>query len=264
MNSQNGHILLLAGTEQARLIANFIFNDLNYKNCTISFAGATQFTRSLSLDPVFYSQNNINIGGFGGIQGLENFLKSYKTKLIIDATHPFAQQIKNHATEASKKLKIQLVRFEREAWTKQKDDQWLECHSIEEAINLVRNQPETHIFLTIGKRFISDFNTISNKSFLVRTIDPYCQFIKFKNCTFITGFPPFALIAEKELMSQYKIETLVTKNSGGQASYNKIIAARELGIKVIMISQPKVIPNNTCFLSVLEIISWLKKNFFKI
>ncbi len=43
----------------------------------------------------------------------------------------------------------------------------------------------------------------------------------------------FSLSDEKQLLLEYEIDTIVSKNSGG-ATYAKIIAARELGIKVVM------------------------------
>ncbi|MBD0310171.1 MAG: precorrin-6A/cobalt-precorrin-6A reductase, partial [Microcoleus sp. T1-bin1] len=36
------------------------------------------------------------------------------------------------------------------------------------------------------------------------------------------------------------IDTIVSKNSGGEATYAKIVAARELGIPVVMVQRPQI------------------------
>jgi precorrin-6A/cobalt-precorrin-6A reductase len=53
---------------------------------------------------------------------------------------------------------------------------------------------------------------------------------------------PFSLENEQEILLKYNIDTIVSKNSGGNATYPKIIAARKLGIKVVMVNRPPVPP----------------------
>jgi precorrin-6A/cobalt-precorrin-6A reductase len=49
---------------------------------------------------------------------------------------------------------------------------------------------------------------------------------------------PFDEPAETALLTQEKIDVLVSKNSGGAATYAKIAATRKLGIPVVMIARP--------------------------
>jgi precorrin-6A/cobalt-precorrin-6A reductase len=44
-------------------------------------------------------------------------------------------------------------------------------------------------------------------------------------------------------MRSMKIDVVVSKNSGGDATYAKIIAARRLRLPVVMIRRPKPAPN---------------------
>ena len=43
-------------------------------------------------------------------------------------------------------------------------------------------------------------------------------------------------------MKEQRIQALVTKNSGGEATYPKILAARRLGLPVVMIKRPTIPP----------------------
>lgn len=55
---------------------------------------------------------------------------------------------------------------------------------------------------------------------------------------YITARGPFALDEEIRMLEENRIGTVVSKNSGGNASYGKIEAARRLGLPVIMIERP--------------------------
>jgi precorrin-6A/cobalt-precorrin-6A reductase len=67
---------------------------------------------------------------------------------------------------------------------------------------------------------------------------------------------PFSLERELQLLRDYKIDAIVSKNSGGDATYAKIIAARELGIPVIMV-QRSIVPEGEVVNNVSGAIEWL-------
>jgi len=52
----------------------------------------------------------------------------------------------------------------------------------------------------------------------------------------------------------------VSKNSGGDATYAKIIAARELGITVVMVQRPPV-PEGEKVADVKSVLAWLEKRW---
>lgn len=53
---------------------------------------------------------------------------------------------------------------------------------------------------------------------------------------------PFSLEHERSLLRHYKIDAVVSKNSGGAATYAKVVAARELGIPVVMVQRSPTPP----------------------
>jgi precorrin-6A/cobalt-precorrin-6A reductase len=71
---------------------------------------------------------------------------------------------------------------------------------------------------------------------------------------------PFSLQSERSLLQEYKIGAIVSKNSGGDATYAKIIAARELGIIVVMIQRPPV-PEGEKVADVKSVLAWLEKRW---
>lgn len=62
---------------------------------------------------------------------------------------------------------------------------------------------------------------------------------------------------ERSLLKQYQIGGIVSKNSGGDATYAKIIATRELGIPVVMIQRPAIPPADSVA-DIESALTWLK------
>jgi precorrin-6A/cobalt-precorrin-6A reductase len=71
----------------------------------------------------------------------------------------------------------------------------------------------------------------------VRSVDPVEPPLKVPDCNYILATGPFSAAGEMDLFQYNRIDTLVTKNSGGSATYGKIEAARALGLAVIMIER---------------------------
>ena len=54
----------------------------------------------------------------------------------------------------------------------------------------------------------------------------------------VFGEAPFTADSEAVLFKELRIDTLLARNLGGQASYPKVAAAEALGLNVILISPP--------------------------
>ena len=72
----------------------------------------------------------------------------------------------------------------------------------------------------------------------MRAIDRPAEIDALPGCRLILKRGPFSLADELALMREEKVGALVTKNSGGDATYPKIEAARALGIKVVVVRRP--------------------------
>ncbi|WP_293130185.1 cobalt-precorrin-6A reductase [Okeania sp. SIO3I5] len=195
------------------------------------------------------------IGGFGGVSGLIDYLREQQIDLLVDATHPFASKISWNAAIATSQLNIPRLMLVRPAWKKMEGDRWLEVENNEVAVKVL---PElgSRIFLSIGRQELGSYAHLKNFWFLMRMIEQPQPDITPPG-KILTERGPFSLEEERSLLQKYEIEVIVSKNSGGDATYPKIIAARELGIPVVMIQRPSL-PEGEKVTDVESAVSWLR------
>jgi precorrin-6A/cobalt-precorrin-6A reductase len=196
------------------------------------------------------------IGGFGGEQGLIDYLRSHQIDLVIDATHPFAPQISWNGARAAAACNLPWLRLERPAWPKVEGDRWLSVANHEEAAALLPGLAR-RVFLTIGRQELGHYAHLTDLWFLMRSIDPPVN-VAMPPGEVILAKGPFSSEAEQKLLISYGIEAIVSKNSGGNATYGKIAAARELTLPVVMLERPSTPPGGLVT-TVVAAIQWLKE-----
>ncbi|MDZ8049977.1 MAG: cobalt-precorrin-6A reductase [Aulosira sp. ZfuVER01] len=198
---------------------------------------------------------NIRIGGFGGVTGLASYLQEMKINLLIDATHPFASQISFNAAAAATEVGIPRLMLNRPVWEKVGGDRWIEVENIAAAAASLSNQAQ-RVFLTVGRQELSAFANLEEIWFLMRVIDPPSPDDLIPPGLVLCDRGPFALDNERKILIHHKIDTIVSKNSGGDATYAKIIAARELGVTVVMVNRPAIPPGEQVS-NVEDAVAWL-------
>ncbi|MBD2681260.1 MULTISPECIES: cobalt-precorrin-6A reductase [Nostoc] len=186
---------------------------------------------------------DLRVGGFGGVAGLVSYLEVMQIDLLIDATHPFATQISWNAVEAATKVGIPHLMLIRPPWQKVSGDRWIEVDSVTAAASVLQNQAQ-RVFLTVGRQELAAFAHLKDIWFLMRMIDPPAPDALVPPGILLCDRGPFTLNNEREILIQHNIDTIVSKNSGGDATYAKIIAARELEVKVVMVNRPAIPPGN--------------------
>ena len=243
-------VLILGGTGDAVKLAAKLLLVPKLEIIT-SLAGRTRKPSALVGD--------FRIGGFGGISGLVNYIFEQKIDLLIDATHPCAGQISWHgaiACEITKTPHLMLVRPE---WQKIEGDRWIEVESVEAAAQIIP-QLGTRIFITSGRQqlepFLSIVQTHPHLCFLLRSIDP--PDLVIPNSKILLDRGPFSLEGERKLLQDYEIEAIVSKNSGGEATSAKLIAARALNIPIVMIQRPQM-PEGDKVNDIEEAIAWINE-----
>lgn len=202
---------------------------------TLSLAGRT-------LDPA-PQPVPVRSGGFGGASGLAAYLRDEAVDVVIDATHPFARRISANAEVAAKDAGIPLIRLERLGWDETPADRWAHVGSVADAVTALGKAPR-RVFLAIGRQEAKAFDAAPQHHYLVRSVDPVDPPLAAPGVEYLLARGPFALEAEVELLKRHRIEIVVSKNSGGEASFGKIVAARILGLPVVLIDRAPAADGN--------------------
>lgn len=237
-----GKILILGGTKMARLLATHLGQKYNV---VYSIAGTTKAVKLPA-----YCQHIT--GGFGGADGLTNYLKAQNINLCIDATHPFAQNISQNAIRACAQANIAIIQYARKTW----DIEAATTFTTE--AQLANALPQNaKILLTIGGQNITAFLSLT-QPIIARMIEqPKLNDHPLPaNFTILLSRPPYDVNAEITLMQKHKITHLICKNSGGDAVATKLTAAQHLGVKIFMLARPKS-PHKTQLFSTTEIETYL-------
>jgi precorrin-6A/cobalt-precorrin-6A reductase len=90
----------------------------------------------------------------------------------------------------------------------------------------------------------------------VRSVDPVDPPLAVPHASYIAARGPFTEQEDRTLLESYRIEVIVAKNSGGDATYGKIAAARALGIPVVMLKRP-VLPDVASVATIDAAVAWL-------
>ncbi len=249
MIGKQKRLLILGGTGDAAALAQQAGTIVGLEVIT-SLAGRTR-------EPAM-SSTPTRIGGFGGVLGLREYLQEQQIDLLIDATHPFAAQISCHAAQAADDCGIHRLMLLRPAWEMMPGDNWIEVESNEAAAKVLPGLAQ-RIFLTIGRQELANYAHLQNLWFLMRMIDPPLPNTPVPPGQLLLQRGPFSGESERSLLGEYDIGAIVSKNSGGDATYGKIIAARELGLPVVMVQRP-LMPNGEKVADVETALSWLKNH----
>lgn len=181
------------------------------------------------------------VGGFGGVAGLLAFIAQNHITRVIDATHPFAAQMSRNAHAASTQAGIPLAAFERAPWAETAADNWTHLPSIEAAAAALP-QVSTRVFLAIGKQALSVFANHPQHHYLLRLVDQPAAPLPLPHTTVTLARGPFDVAGDIALLRDHGTKLIIAKNAGGTGAEAKLIAARELRLRVLMIQRPAVPP----------------------
>lgn len=224
---ERGRVLLLGGTREGRALAARLA-ELGHDG-VVSLAGRTSAPLAQALPT--------RIGGFGGVEGLAQYLTQGRFTHVVDATHPFAARISANARAACAALGLPLVAYGRAPWRPAPGDRWIEVADNAGAVAALGEAPR-RVFLTIGRQGLADFRAASQHDYVARVIDAPDPNDLPPRCDLIAARGPFTRDDEIALMREKRIDIVVSKNSGGALTYAKIEAARALGLPVVMVAPP--------------------------
>lgn len=244
-------ILILGGTGEAAVLAAQVVG---------CFGDRVEVTTSLAgrLEPRPSLAGRVRVGGFGGVDGLARYLRAEAMRLVIDATHPFAAQISVHAAEACQRTGVPRLMLVRPPWRATPADQWVEVETMAAAASYVSAHGR-RVFLATGPGSMMWFAENASAWFLVRAFQQPDGLPPLDQCQIIVARPPFTVSGERKLLEDHRIDTMVTKNSGGTTEA-KLTAARETGARVVMVQRP-ALPDGDRTHSVEVVLGWIAAYF---
>lgn len=238
-------LLLLGGTTEASRLARHLAQQ--EMDTVFSYAGRTGHPLAQPLPT--------RIGGFGGVDGLSDYLTRERITHVIDATHPFAAQMSHNAIKACARAGVPLLAHERAPWRAGPEDQWTCVHDMSAACDALPEQG-ARVFLAIGKQQLGCFTTKPKNHYLLRLVDPPAEALPLQNATAVIARGPFEVAEDTALMRAHAITHLVAKNAGGSGAEAKLIAARTLNLPVILVNRPALPPRETRD-SIAGVMDWL-------
>lgn len=214
-------ILLLGGVTEALAIARTLGPQHVY-----SLAGVGRVPTDLRCE--------VRVGGYGGAQGLAQYIGEQGIDLLLDATHPYAAQISQNAARAAALSGVPCWALRRPAWVPQASDDWREVADWAELVQTLK--PFRRPLFTLGREPLEHLDEIPQQQFwTLRALDEYPG---NERCDVIGARGPFRIEEERALFEQRRIDVLISKNSGSSATEPKLEVARERGVPVLILKRP--------------------------
>src|SRR3546814_8345459 len=108
------NILILGGTTEATALAAALAE--RGMRAVLSYAGRTDKPRAQPVP--------VRVGGFGGMAGLARYLREEGVTHLVDATHPFAATMSEHAIAAAREAGVKHIMLTRPPWIAAEGDRW--------------------------------------------------------------------------------------------------------------------------------------------
>ena len=222
-------LLVLGGTAEAKKIAT----KLHQRGIPLIYSIAG-LVRQPQMDCQVIS------GGFSRYGGLKLYCEQQGVTGILNVAHPYAQRISETASQVANISGLPYWRYLRPPWQASEGDDW---QSFSDWDSLIPHLAiRRSVMLTAGQLASKYFDQLSvlagsgQQQILRTAVKPEPSLPE--HMVWLQGIGPFTAGDERDLMQRYKVDALVTKNSGGEATKAKLIAARELGVSVYLLARP--------------------------
>ncbi|MNN18010.1 Precorrin-6A reductase [compost metagenome] len=181
--------------------------------------------------------------------GMAELVRGEKIRAIVDASHPFAEEAHRNAMMAAEATGIPYIRYERVSRVYDCDPKLTIVSSYEEAAAEAKRRKGS-VMLTTGSKTLHLFTRellgdpgirLTVRTLPRRDCIEKAEELGIEQRNVIAMQGPFSQELNEALYRQYGTTVMITKESGVPGSVDeKVDAALQLGIHVIMISRPNI------------------------
>ena len=227
-------ILILGGTTEGRIAAQ-----------TLEEAGKTYFYSTRGDEQEICLHHGVRQQGALDETGLYTFCRQHGIRLMVDAAHPFAEQLHQTVEQVSLRLGIPVVRLERIFPTRDEVHLcW--CQDYEEAVLQIRQAGIGSLLALTGVQTIGKLKALWQEKEGCRCRFRILDRDSSRAMAARQGFPMTDICYyhpeedERTFLARLKPDAILTKESGTSGGFcEKVDAALELGIRVFVIRRPE-------------------------
>lgn len=182
-------------------------------------------------------------------EAMAQLAREQGSKAIVDASHPFAEEAHANAMEAAKQADIPYIRYERTGLAYDDHPLLHVVPSYEEAA-IKAKELKGSVMLTTGSKTLQIFTKhllgdpdVRLVARMLPRLDNMekCGELGLEQRNIIAMQGPFSRELNEALYKHYATTVMVTKESGKTGAVDeKVQAALELGIHVVLIARPEV------------------------
>lgn len=233
-------ILFLAGTSDARELAVLLKNQGYPLVATVVTDSAAS---SLHEQGIETRVGRLPIGE------MVDFAKERGVAVIVDATHPFAEEASKNAMACAEQLGVGYLRYERET-RDYVNHPLVQIVPDYEAAALAAKERKGVVMLTTGSKTLAVFTKhllgdpdIRLVARMLPRLDNMekCEALGVPQKNIVAMQGPFSKELNATLYQHYGVDVMITKESGQVGAVDeKLQAALEMNIFTIMIDRPKL------------------------
>ena len=230
-------ILILGGTTEGRLAAN-----------TLDESGSPFYYSTRGDEQEVSLHHGIRLQGGMDAEAMEQFCRQKGIRLLVDAAHPFAEELHRNVATVGQRLQVPVIRLER-IYPPRTACPVIWCAGYDEAVKKIQQSHPASLLLLTGVQSIARLAALWKDE----NIRCHCRILDRDSSRLLAdrqGFPRERLCYyhegedERIVMEQLHPEAIILKESGLSGGFKeKVEVATSLGIQVFAIQRPPLPPS---------------------
>lgn len=230
-------ILILGGTTEGRLAVN-----------TLDESGSPFYYSTRGDEQEVSLHHGIRLQGGMDAGAMEQFCRQKGIRLLVDAAHPFAEELHRNVATVGQRLQVPVIRLER-IYPPRTACPVIWCAGYDEAVKKIQQSHPASLLLLTGVQSIARLAALWKDE----NIRCHCRILDRDSSRLLAdrqGFPRERLCYyhegedERIVMEQLHPEAIILKESGLSGGFKeKVEVATSLGIQVFAIQRPLLPPS---------------------